>query len=66
MILNTIQFELDTYPIFYDIAEILMAMGVTYTNDSLEVGMTTRMLEPSNETVKLLEKYFDYMMLLGL
>ena len=29
-ILNMIEFELDSYPLFYDIVEILMALGVMY------------------------------------
>lgn len=29
-ILNLIDFELDSYPLFYDIIEILMAQGVMY------------------------------------
>lgn len=32
-ILNLIEFELDSYPLFYDIIEILMAQGVMFKND---------------------------------
>lgn len=59
-ILNTIDFDLDSYPVFYDIAETFMAMGVLFTTDNLDVGGQVRNIEANQEQVKLLEKYFDY------
>jgi hypothetical protein len=29
-------FELDTYPLFIDITEIFMAMGILFTNDKVQ------------------------------
>jgi hypothetical protein len=65
-ILNLIGFGLDNYPIFFDIAEIFMAMGILYTTDFLDVNGELKQLEPSKEAVTLLEKYFDYFQLLSL
>lgn len=65
-ILNLIGFGLDNYPIFFDIAEIFMAMGILYTTDQLDVNGELKQLEPSKEAVSLLEKYFDYFQLLSL
>jgi hypothetical protein len=59
-ILNTIGFDLDTYPVFFDIAEMFMAMGVLFTSDQLEVNGQVKPLEPSKEATALLEKYYDY------
>jgi hypothetical protein len=57
---------MDTYPVFFDITEIFMAMGILYTTDNLEVNGQIRPIEPSQEAVSLLEKYFDYFLLLSL
>lgn len=65
-ILNIIGFDLDTYPVFFDIAEIFMAMGVLFTSDSLELNGQMKLLEPTKEATTLLEKYFDYFQLLSL
>jgi len=32
-ILNTIDFDLDNYPVFYDIVEMFMAQGILYSSD---------------------------------
>ena len=65
-ILNTISFDMDTYPIFYDITEMFMAMGILFTTDTLEVDGQINLIEPSPEAVSLVEKYFDYFQLLSL
>lgn len=57
---------MDTYPLFYDISEMFMAMGILFTTDTIELNGQMRPIEASKESVKLLEKYFDYFMLLGL
>jgi hypothetical protein len=36
IILNAIGFDLDSYPLFYDISEIFMAMGTVFTTDMIE------------------------------
>lgn len=51
---------------FFDIAEIFMAMGVLYSSDTLEINGQFKQIEPSQEAVSLLEKYFDYFQLLSL
>jgi len=35
VILNLISFELDTFPLFYDIVELFMSQGVMFTNDMI-------------------------------
>jgi len=35
-IINLLKFELDTYPLFIDITEIFMAMGILFTNDKVQ------------------------------
>ena len=55
-----IGFDLDSYPVFYDITEIFMAMGIIYTSDSLEIKGQIRPICANKDTVSLMEKYFDY------
>ena len=43
-ILNLIKFELDTYPVFFDIVEIFMAQGLLFTNDTQNYDGNTRPL----------------------
>ena len=41
-------FELDTYPLFIDITEIFMAMGILFTNDKVQPpGQQPRQLIPN-------------------
>jgi len=35
-ILNLIKFDMDTYPLFIDIVEIFLAMGILFTNDKVQ------------------------------
>ena len=35
-ILNLIKFDMDTYPLFIDITEIFLAMGILFTNDKVQ------------------------------
>jgi len=34
-ILNLVDFEFDTFPLFYDIVELFMSQGVMFTNDMI-------------------------------
>ena len=62
-ILNLIKFDLDTFPLFYDIVEIMMAQGVIYSSDCLKNGQ--KIAQDVNQ-VNLLEKYIDFFSLLSL
>lgn len=56
-------FDLDTFPLFYDIVEILMAQGVIYTNDNSTNGQK---ISTDKNQVNLVEKYVDFFSLLSL
>lgn len=60
-----IGFEMDSFPIFYDIIEILMAQGVIFTTDQTIKTGKLEPIEPNLKTVKLLEKYIDFFSLLS-
>ena len=64
--MNTIDFGLDDYPIFFDIAELFMANGVLYSSDQVEINGQMRKVLISGESVTLLEKYYDFFTLLSL
>jgi hypothetical protein len=62
-----LKFELDTYPLFIDITEIFMAMGILFTNDKVAArNQEARQLIPNQETITLCEKYIDVFSLLSL
>ena len=58
-ILNTVGFELDTFPIFMDVTEILMAQGVLYTSDFILCGTNVKPVQANEDTISLVEKYVD-------
>jgi len=60
-ILNQISFDLDSYPSFFDIVEILMYQGILFTSDQ-------HLYSPVQDErcVHLIEKYTDFFVLLSL
>jgi len=56
---------MDTFPIFYDIIEMLMSQGVIFTNDTSIQNGKLEPLKPDLKSVKLLEKYVDFFSLLS-
>ena len=58
---------MDSYPLFGDITEIFMAMGILFTNDQIKTTHSqTKQLIPNQETITLCEKYIDVFSLLSL
>lgn len=55
LILNSINFELDTYPIFYDIVEMLMAQGVMYTTDLVKQSNSSTMTPSPHQPSPLMD-----------
>lgn len=60
-ILNLIGFDLDSFPSFFDIVEILMAQGIVFSSD-------THMNNPvdNERSANLIEKYIDLFTLISL
>jgi hypothetical protein len=60
-ILNLIAFDLDTFPCFFDVVEMMMAQGVLYTSD-----MHLSSPVQDERCVHLIEKHIDFFVLLSL
>lgn len=60
-ILNHIGFDLDSFPAFFDIVEILMAQGIVFSNDSHNNSAVD-----DERITNQLEKYIDILVLIGL
>lgn len=60
-ILNAVGFDLDSFPPFFDIVEIMMAQGIIFTTDSYH--NTT--INEEKCTIHL-EKYLEFFVLLSL
>lgn len=60
-ILNTVSFDLDSYPSFFDIVEIFMSQGILYSSDKHFNGTIN-----DEKCTKLVEKYSEYFVLLSL
>jgi len=56
---------MDTYPVFYDIVEILMSSGLIYTSDYLKTPEgRVDTLPVDKRMVSMMEKYVDFFTLL--
>lgn len=60
-ILNLIGFDLDSFPFFYDIVEIMMCQGILFTNDTYQGGPID-----DEKCTHQIEKYIDVFVLLSL
>jgi len=64
-ILNAINFELDSYPVFYDIVEILLCQGLIFTSDYLQKKEKLDILPADRRSASMMEKYIDFFTLLS-
>lgn len=60
-ILNNIGFDLDSFPTFFDIVELLMAQGIVFTSDA-----TMSSAVNDERITSQVEKYVDLLVLIGL
>jgi hypothetical protein len=61
LILNSIQFDMDSHPASFDIIEIFMAQGILFTTDQHFESPVQ-----DERCIGLLEKYIDFFVLLSL